>query len=271
MSDFDLHDDFLFFRSADTSVTMSNAPSTAPAYREGLPTPENQPSVRTIVKQVVDENVGKGRISIDELMRAVEAREKQVPPELERQLQRYRERIGQAAGTNVSVEKLEQGTAGVYRGRGNIALDQENIVPADDTDQAIRNAAHNTKFVRIHEEKHEEDGHDEPIKVLKRPEGAEKLQSATGNEPAIVKIGGAGFSATETIEGVTVDKTGVESTGGLRVSSTYMKYRADLRAAVARRGLTMNDVDAALKKGNLAELDDDYKKPGQQPIEKLAA
>ena len=132
------------------------------------------------------------------------------------------------------VEKMEPGVGGECDG-SNVKLAKETLVVDTSVDETIAFATE----VREHEDYHLEHDHTAPM---------QKADSATGD--SVVQIGGADFTDTELIEGMTVARTGETF-----VSGEYKRYKADLLAAVGRAGINLDDVEKAIDQKDLRQID----------------
>lgn len=149
--------------------------------------------------------------------------------------------------SDVLINKDEARIGGTFDGSRK-RLNGQNMKLDDNTDGAVTATLDRTESFDDHETYHERNKHLDPLK-----DGA----SADGNVKAVV--GGVGLE--NPIEGLTVLETDPE---GKYVSDTYVRYMGQVRSAMNRAGLSIEDFRHAINEEKDLGLLDDKTREGAQ-------
>lgn len=230
---------------------MPNAPSTSPAIDN-----ETQPyTTQAIINQILSDAEGK-RLSAQEIARKNEEVAKEASEDVKKDVDVYNQKLMSVVGT-YDIGALDNGIAGQYEKGGTIVISTSTLQVQDDTRSAIETTMTNTELVVDHENVHKEDKHLASLQIYA---GQEAKTSDAASSKTILVMGGKEFTDEGLKEGVAVAATGTQSeSGDFQVSAEYVQYKSELEGAIAvasARGITLQKVREAIRKGDISEIDD---------------
>lgn len=136
---------------------------------------------------------------------------------------------------DMTVRKFDGNTAGLYDG-SNIYIDE--AVP--EVAASVQESIDRGMEVHDHELYHKKNNHTAPMKIVNDQRRA-----------AFLVMGGVEFKNTEFFEGITVDRTGDRFVHG-----TYRAHQSRFNEAIQKAGLSVEEVEAAVKAQDLTRIDD---------------
>lgn len=132
----------------------------------------------------------------------------------------------------VRIRQLESGIGGQWNGETTISTSTLEVRGS------IEETLRRTEEVAEHEGYHDENDH-------------KGIGNSAGGDGAFVTIGGVEMTEEAFIEGLTVSQTGNEF-----VSDEYRSFESDFQKAVGAAGISIEEVETAVKEKDLASIDD---------------
>ncbi len=204
------------------------------AYNETPQVEESDQEAAAIINRNIEE-APDGASSPEQIQEAIKEDIDGVKGETRTQVQAYLAGMKEAT-KGAQVEKLEDGTGGLYDG-----TNQKIAKSTLEASGSIKETVARMKEVGDHEAYHAENKHLEAMKSADRGDGD------------VLQLGGKSFKTdTPLIEGLTVNDTGDSF-----VSDQYVQYKEDLVGAASAAGVSMEEVRTAVnEKKDLTLIDD---------------
>lgn len=193
--------------------------------------PAHDLSAEDVINESVDGNSSSTKM-FEEMNRRKEALEEAEAAKVDAYIQKVRPAVAGAL-----VKDLEHGIGGLYDG-SNVTIAQDMLM----IHSSIQQTVDQLDETRRHEDYHKEHDHTAPM-----------IPATEAPADYVVTIGGRQFDETALKEGLTVSKTGDQF-----VSPEYVQYQHDLHAAMQAAGISIHDVEQAVDRKDLRDIDDAY-------------